>query len=93
MSFFAVKKSAAKTVFSLLQHSLLHLYRLFGFYKNLSVGCRCVSLTNKQYQCNDRYHIWNHGNQVRGYHIALCCQRFDTTAETKQKACLCCALR
>ena len=66
---------------------------LLGFHKNLAVGCRCVGFSNEQYQCDDSHHIRDHGNQIRGYHIALGCQGTDTTAKSKQQTRLGRALR
>ena len=58
---------------------------LLGFHENLTVGCRCMGFSNEQYQCDDGHHIRDHGNQVRGYHIALGCQGTDTTAKSEQQ--------
>ena len=38
-------------------------------------------------------YIRNHRNQVRGYHVALGCQGFNTTAKSEEQACLRCSPR
>ena len=73
--------------------SCLYWENLFGFHENLTVGCRCMGFSNEQYQCDDGHHIRDHGDQVRGYHIALGCQGTDTTAKSEQQTCLGRALR
>ena len=67
--------------------------KLLGFHENLAVGCRCMGFSNEQYQCDDGHHIRDHGDQVRGYHIALGCQGTDTTAKSEQQTRLGRALR